>query len=57
MFGQKYCEEDCVIRPLETQGLPRLYPQKYDKKVELKKLVASIICNFIDLLDILVESP
>jgi len=57
MFGQKYCHNDEVIRPLEEQGLPRLYPEHADKKKELKKLVISLLCSFLDLLHILVESP
>jgi len=36
--------------------LPRLYPDPYNKREELKKLTVSILCNFLDLLDILVKS-
>ncbi|CAK8696947.1 unnamed protein product [Clavelina lepadiformis] len=55
MFGQPCHEDDVIIRPLEMQGLPRLYPEVYDKREELKKINVSILCNFLDLLDILVK--
>lgn len=57
MFGLAFHADDAVIRPLESQGLKRLYPQCYDHRRELKKLNHSILANFLDLLDILIRSP
>ena len=37
--------------------MERLYPKQYDKRKELKKITASIICSFIDLVNILVQCP
>lgn len=47
---------DVLIRPLETQGIERLYANK-DYKRELKKLNHSILMNYLDLLEILVKAP
>ena len=55
MFGVIFHADDAIIRPLESQGLRRLYPQSYDPKRELKKLNHSILVNFLDLLDILIK--
>lgn len=57
MFGVAFSADDAIIRPLETQGFRRLYPQNYDHKRELKKLNHSILINFLDLLDILIRAP
>ncbi|CAI9732049.1 mediator of RNA polymerase II transcription subunit 7-like [Octopus vulgaris] len=57
MFGVPFNADDAIIRPLETQGFRRLYPQNYDHKRELKKLNHSILINFLDLLDILIRAP
>lgn len=57
MFGVTFHADDQIIRPLESQGLRRLYPQNYDHKRELKKLNHSILVNFLDMLDILIKSP
>ncbi|XP_076319071.1 mediator of RNA polymerase II transcription subunit 7-like [Tachypleus tridentatus] len=57
MFGVQFQTDDVIIRPLETQGIRRLYPQNYDHKRELKKLNHSILVNFLDLLDILIRCP
>jgi len=57
MFGVKYNVDDVIIRPLESQNMERLYPKQYDKRKELKKITASIICSFIDLVNILVQCP
>lgn len=56
MFGQQCHQDDLIIRPLEMQGLQRLHPPVYDRRKELKKLTVSILCNFLDLLDILVNA-
>lgn len=56
MFGQTCHQDDLIIRPLELQGLERLHPQIYDRRKELKKLTVSILCNFLDLLDILIHA-
>ena len=57
MFGVQMVNEDAIIRPLESQGIKRLYPREYDHKRELKKMNASILVNFLDLLDVLVRCP
>ncbi|XP_013789781.1 mediator of RNA polymerase II transcription subunit 7-like [Limulus polyphemus] len=57
MFGVHLQTDDVIIRPLESQGIRRLYPQNYDNKRELKKLNHSILVNFLDLLDILIRCP
>lgn len=57
MFDADFNTDDLIIRPLESQGFRRLYPQNFDHKRELKKLNHSILVNFLDLLDVLVRSP
>ncbi|RWS03984.1 mediator of RNA polymerase II transcription subunit 7-like protein [Dinothrombium tinctorium] len=57
MFGQPMTNDDAIIRPLEMQGIKRLYPRDYDHKRELKKMNASILVNFLDLIDVLVKCP
>ncbi|XP_054262774.1 mediator of RNA polymerase II transcription subunit 7 [Macrosteles quadrilineatus] len=57
MFGNTYNADDAIIRPLESQGFKRLYPQHYDRKRELRKLNHSLFVNFLDLLDLLVRCP
>ncbi|XP_065225202.1 mediator of RNA polymerase II transcription subunit 7-like [Planococcus citri] len=57
MFGRTFNADDPIIRPLESQGIKRLYPQHFDRRRELKKLNHSLLVNFLDLLDILVYAP
>lgn len=57
MFGNTFNNDDNIIRPLETQGFRRLYPQHFDRKKELKKLNHSLLVNFLDLIDFLVHNP
>lgn len=57
MFGNTYHTDDNIIRPLESQGIRRLYPQHFDRRRELKKLNHSLLVNFLDLLDIMVCCP
>lgn len=57
MFGISMTNDDVIIRPLESQGIRRLYPREYDHKRELKKINASILVNFLDLLDVVVRCP
>lgn len=57
MFGNTFTADDQIIRPLESQGFRRLYPQNYDHKRELKKLNHSVLANFLDMLDILIKAP
>ncbi|XP_041122891.1 mediator of RNA polymerase II transcription subunit 7-like [Polyodon spathula] len=57
MFGNQFQCDELIIRPLESQGIERLYPLQFDHKKELKKLNMSILVNFLDLLDILIKSP
>ncbi|XKL64365.1 hypothetical protein PGB90_004451 [Kerria lacca] len=57
MFGKPFNADDTIIRPLESQGIKRLYPQHFDRRRELKKLNHSLLVNFLDLIDLLVYSP
>ncbi|KAG7207833.1 hypothetical protein KM043_009434 [Ampulex compressa] len=57
MFGNVFNADDTIIRPLEAQGIKRLYPQHFDRRRELKKLNHSLLVNFLDLIDLLVQCP
>ncbi|XP_041473735.1 mediator of RNA polymerase II transcription subunit 7-A-like [Lytechinus variegatus] len=57
MFGATFVSNDDIIRPLESQGLKRLHPQRFDHKKELKKINHSILVNFLDLIDTLIVCP
>lgn len=57
MFGNNFNMDDTIIRPLETQGIKRLYPQHFDRRRELRKLNHSLLVNFLDLIDLLVQCP
>lgn len=57
MFGNSFNTEEAIIRPLESQGIKRLYPLHFDRRRELKKLNLSLLANFLDLLDLLVHCP
>ncbi|XP_018329758.1 mediator of RNA polymerase II transcription subunit 7 [Agrilus planipennis] len=57
MFGNTFNTEESIIRPLESQGIKRLYPLHFDRRRELKKLNHSLLANFLDLLDLLVKCP
>ncbi|KAJ8866277.1 hypothetical protein PR048_032120 [Dryococelus australis] len=57
MFGNNFNADDAIIRPLESQGIKRLYPQHSDRRRELRKLNHSLLVNFLDLLDLLVLCP
>ncbi|KAJ1529591.1 hypothetical protein ONE63_006361 [Megalurothrips usitatus] len=57
MFGNAFSADDLIIRPLESQGFKRLYPQHFDRRRELRKLNHSLLVNFLDLLDLLVMCP
>lgn len=57
MFGNTFNNDDSIIRPLESQGIKRLYPQHFERKKELKKLNHSLLVNFLDLIDLLINSP
>lgn len=57
MFGQSFSSDDCIVRPLESQGIRRLYPKDFDHKKELKKMNHSILVNFLDLLDVMIKCP
>lgn len=52
-----FANDDIIIRPLESQQIRRLYPQHFDRKKELKKLNHSLLVNFLDLVDILINAP
>uniref|UniRef100_A0A8C4QGU8 Mediator of RNA polymerase II transcription subunit 7 n=2 Tax=Eptatretus burgeri TaxID=7764 RepID=A0A8C4QGU8_EPTBU len=57
MFGSDFHCDDLIIRPLESQGISRLYPPDVDRRRELKKLNLSILVNFLDLLEVLARNP
>lgn len=57
MFGHRISLDDAIISPLESTTTKRLYPRGYDHKKELKKINASILVNFLDLIDVLVRCP
>lgn len=59
MFGASFETDETIIRPLELQGITRLYTTqgRFDRIKELKKLNHSIVINFLELLDILIKSP
>jgi len=57
MFSNMFNADDTIIRPLEAQGIKRLYPQHFDRRRELKKLNHSLLVNFLDLIDLLVQCP
>lgn len=42
---------------MESQQIRRLHPQHFDRKKELKKLNHSLLVNFLDLLDMLINAP
>lgn len=56
-FGVPCCQDDQILRPLESQNIRRLYPSNYSHRTELKKLNFSVLANFLDLLDILIKNP
>merc|ERR1719494_107318 len=59
MFGADFQTSDDIIQPLESQGIPRMYSkdEQYDHIVEMKKLNHSILLNYLELLDLMIESP
>jgi len=59
MFGASFETDESIIRPLEHQGITRLYTAhgRFDRIKELKKLNHSIVVNFLELLDIVIKSP
>jgi len=57
MFGTEFHSDDAIIRPLESQGIRRLYPNNLDHRRELKKLNHSILANYLDLLEIMILAP
>eukprot|EP00112_Aurelia_sp_Birch-Aquarium-sp1_P000618 Seg1058.9 transcript_id=Seg1058.9/GoldUCD/mRNA.D3Y31 product="Mediator of RNA polymerase II transcription subunit 7" protein_id=Seg1058.9/GoldUCD/D3Y31 len=59
MFGDAFDTNEDIIRPLEAQGIPRLYScnENYDILAEMKKINHSILVNFLELLDVLIDSP
>eukprot|EP00111_Clytia_hemisphaerica_P001360 TCONS_00003868-protein len=60
MFGHTQKTDDEIIQPLESQGLKRLYAvksKKFDHIVEMKKLNHSILVNYMELLDIMIDAP
>ncbi|KAH9283423.1 Mediator of RNA polymerase II transcription subunit 7-B [Echinococcus granulosus] len=56
-FGIQYNTDDPILRPLESFGFRRIYPQTCSRKAELKKLNFSILANYLDLLDIITRDP
>ncbi|XP_074598406.1 mediator of RNA polymerase II transcription subunit 7-like [Brevipalpus obovatus] len=57
MYGEQITNDDTIIKPLEARQIKRLYPREYDHKRELKKMNASILVNFLDLLDVIIKCP
>ncbi|VDN16379.1 unnamed protein product [Dibothriocephalus latus] len=57
MFGTLFNTDDPVLKPLESDGMRRVYPQTYNRKLELKKLNFSILANYLDLLDVITRDP
>jgi len=59
LFGLAFKTDDEVIQPLESQGIKRLYSSddNFDHIVEMKKLNHSILVNYMELLDIMIEAP
>lgn len=51
----KFIFENLVI--FIFQGIKRLYPQHFDRRRELRKLNHSLLVNFLDLIDLLVQCP
>ncbi|CAK9294238.1 unnamed protein product [Gordionus sp. m RMFG-2023] len=56
-FGNIYDVNEIPMMSLEYHGIKRLYPIKYNRKFELEKILKSIITNYFDLIDILVNNP
>ena len=59
VFGCPYHVHDPLIRQLEEQNIPRLYKTGDEscRVEEMKKLNNSILLTFLDLLNILSDSP
>ncbi|VDM01673.1 unnamed protein product [Schistocephalus solidus] len=57
MFGTLFNTDDPLLKPLESDGMRRVYPQTYNRKLELKKLNFSILANYLDLLDVITRDP
>ncbi|KAJ3209493.1 Mediator of RNA polymerase II transcription subunit 7 [Dinochytrium kinnereticum] len=56
MFGEHLTTSDEVI-PLRDLGIPQLFEDDCDKVAELKKLNKSLIVNFLELTDYLINRP
>lgn len=59
LFGHVFKTDDDVIQPLESQGIKRLYSkdENFDHIVEMKKLNHSILVNYMELLDVMIDAP
>jgi len=59
LFGHVFKTDDEIIQPLESQGIKRLYSkdENFDHIVEMKKLNHSILVNYMELLDVMIEAP
>jgi len=59
LFGHQFKTDDDVIQPLESQGIKRLYSteENFDHIVEMKKLNHSILVNYMELLDVMIDAP
>jgi len=59
LFGHTHGVDDHVIQPLESQGIKRLYStdENFDHIVEMKKLNHSILVNYLELLDVMIDAP
>ena len=57
VFGLHFETDEPIIRSLEQQNMDRLYPLEFNRQKELKKLNHSLLINFLELLDILINEP
>ncbi|CAB4003178.1 Mediator of RNA polymerase II transcription subunit 7 [Paramuricea clavata] len=57
VFGLQFETDEPIIRSLEQQNMDRLYPLEFNRQKELKKLNHSVLINFLELLDILINEP
>jgi len=49
--------DEPIVSSLESQGIPRLHPEEFDHRDQLKKMNHSLLLNFLDLIDILIRNP
>eukprot|EP00118_Oscarella_pearsei_P027601 m.311203 g.311203 ORF g.311203 m.311203 type:complete len:208 (+) comp62012_c0_seq1:99-722(+) len=57
VFGTPFHTDDPMLRSLPSQEIRQLYPDASNRLAQMKKLNHSIVVNFVDLLDTLVDCP